>query len=201
MQNREPPAYQEYPAAMLAKREYRLMTATERGLLYSMRMECWVNKSLPAEPGALAIILGLDAGEVAAALPAVMPFFTYVGEEIVCPELDRYREHLETRKLLQSEGGRHGAAITNSAKKKPRRRKAGVDQGIPGDAATPSATPTSNPTATPAASGRVLSTAKSSKAKSNPPSGKGLPPVDPWIADYDAATVKCSADEYAGRRG
>lgn len=195
-EGRAAPAFQEYASEMLAKRSFRLMTATERGIFYTMRLECWANETLPAEHGALAVILGIDAGEIEKALPVLMPFFAYVGEEIRSPELDRYREHLNERHLKLSEGGRNGAAITNAEKGKRRKRKSGVDQGIAGDAATPSATPTACPSATPTASGRPLSTVQSSKAKSNPPSVKDLPP-DPFVTEYtEAQRTECSAEAY-----
>lgn len=148
MMHRDRPAYLEYATAILAARHFRLMTATERGVLYSMKLECWANKTLPAEPGALAAILGLDAGEVANALPGVMPFFAYVGEEIVCPELDLYRAHLEEQHLRQSQGGKTGAAITNGKRKKTRKPKSGADQGTPADVAASSATSSATPTST-----------------------------------------------------
>ncbi|MDD2775937.1 MAG: hypothetical protein PHU06_08275 [Gallionella sp.] len=36
-QNREPPAYQEYAATMLANKNFRLMSLEERGLFFTMR--------------------------------------------------------------------------------------------------------------------------------------------------------------------
>ena len=192
-QGREPPAFQEYAAAMLAKREYRLMNIAARGLLYSMKLESWVNRSLPAEPGALARILGLDASHVATALPTVMPFFASENGEIRCPELDAYREHLELRRAKLSEGGINGAAITNAKRKKPHKRSTGSAQGNPGNATTPAGTPTT----TPSASGRPLSKAKTSTAKSNPLLEKALPPTDPWIAEYNATQpMETTADAY-----
>jgi len=38
--NRTAPAYQEYAASMMARLEYRTLTLPQRGLLYSMRLEC-----------------------------------------------------------------------------------------------------------------------------------------------------------------
>ena len=45
-QNREPPAFQEYTASVVAKTEYRVMSLESRGLHYTMRLdlECWVNR-------------------------------------------------------------------------------------------------------------------------------------------------------------
>jgi hypothetical protein len=168
------------------------MNARDRGVEHSMELECWVNKTLPSEPGALALILGLDRNDVAAALPAVMPFFTVENGEIRCPELDAYRAHLEQRRARLSEGGKAGAALTNAERSKRRRRRNGSAQGIPEGAGTPSATPS----ASLSASLRPLSTVKQSQAKQNPPLEKSLTP-DPWVEEYSAVQpVETAADAY-----
>ena len=113
-QNRQPPAYQEYPAAMMARLEYRSMSLAERGLLYTLRHECWVNYSLPENPDTLAKVLGFDAADVASALPAVLPFFAIKDGMISCPELDDYRNHINDIRARQSAGGKVGAARTNN---------------------------------------------------------------------------------------
>lgn len=121
-QNREPPAYMEYAASMMARIEYRIMTLSQRGLMDSMRRECWVNHAVPADPSLLAKVLGFPSEEVTAALPAVMPFFTEIGGRLICPELEDYRSHLNGIRERQSAGGKQGAAITNG-KSKPSKRK------------------------------------------------------------------------------
>lgn len=63
-QNRPPPAYQEYAASMIADQRFRAMSLAERGLLYTMRIECWVNHSLPKTPEKLAKVLGLEIAEL-----------------------------------------------------------------------------------------------------------------------------------------
>jgi uncharacterized protein YdaU (DUF1376 family) len=78
---------------MLVRREYRAMTLAERGLLYSLRLECWVNRTAPADPAVLAKVLGYSAVEIRAVLPAVMAFFTVAGDELFSPELDDYRAY------------------------------------------------------------------------------------------------------------
>ena len=117
-QNRTPPAYQEYASDMLARIEYRTLTLPQRGLLYSMRMECWVNQYLPESPDVLARILGFGAAEIAAELPYVMPFFAVEDGRIFSPELEAYREHLDERRKRQSDG----AKATNQKRwgRKPR---------------------------------------------------------------------------------
>jgi len=64
-QNRDAPAYQEYAAAILARLAFRTMTLQDRGLLFTMRLECWVNVRLPSEHNNLAKVLGLPTAEVA----------------------------------------------------------------------------------------------------------------------------------------
>jgi uncharacterized protein YdaU (DUF1376 family) len=115
VQDRKAPAYQEYAATMLANRHYRLMSLAERGLLYAMRLECWENKDLPASYSELAKYLGVNESEVSYAFTdRVKAFFKIDGNKLTCPELDSYRQHLNDRKAKQSEGGKKGAAKTNS---------------------------------------------------------------------------------------
>lgn len=113
-QHREPPAFQEYAATMMANIEFRTMSLAARGLLYTMRLECWVNRRLPADPARLARMLGFDAEEVTSLLPEVMGFFRRDSDYIVCTELDAYRTHLEVRSERQAEGGRNSAKRTNA---------------------------------------------------------------------------------------
>ena len=118
VQNREPPAYQEYAPSLLADTAFRLMSMESRGLLYTMKLECWVNKKLPSDLEQLSAILGKPI--TPGMLKTVSQFFKIVGGEIINPELENYRAHLEDRRKKQSEGGKSGAKITN---KKRRSRK------------------------------------------------------------------------------
>ena len=195
MQNREPPAYLEYPASLLASRHFKLMSATERGAFISMKLECWVNKSLPRDPHELAVVLGLKPDEVTAALPKVMPFFALAGDEILCPELENYRAHLADRHLKQSAGGKRGAKKTNSNAGKKSSGETLPKQVAAVESTTSATTPAATSEATPAASGRVLSTTQPSTSKSNPSPVKGLTSPDSWIRNYEAASVD-SAEAY-----
>jgi hypothetical protein len=169
-QNREAPAYQEYAAATMARTHYRVMTLAERGLLYSMRLECWVNRSVPADPHMLARVLGYDAGEVVNALPGVMPFFTSDGREITCPELEDYRAHLAAIREKQSSGGKQGAAKTNSKR-------------LPAEHPTQPGDPPGNPRVT------CGSLVKSSPVKPNSIQVLTVAPIDdPWVNEYDMAS-------------
>lgn len=115
-QNREAPAYQEYAAQMMARIEFRLMSLAARGLLYTLRNECWVNGSMPADPERLARCIGFPSDEVTTALQELKPFFQETDGLLRCPELDDYRLHIDAVRLRKSEGGRKGAEMTNGAK-------------------------------------------------------------------------------------
>lgn len=123
VQKRSAPAFQEYASDMIARFEYRTLTLPQRGLLYSMRLECWVNQFLPESTDVLARILGFDHKEVAAELPYVMPFFQCENGRITSPELEAYRAHIEAIRERKSSGGRLGAEKTNAGRK-PKRSKA-----------------------------------------------------------------------------
>jgi hypothetical protein len=112
-QNRTPPAYQEYAASVIANGDYRVMSLAERGLLYSLKLECWVNHRVPKDSSDLAKFLGVNAEELRSALPKVMFAFQIQGRFIVCPELDNYRNHLDEIREKRASGGRKGAAIAN----------------------------------------------------------------------------------------
>jgi len=117
-QNRKAPAYQEYPAAILANREFRLMSLESRGLVWTMRLECWENKNIPSSPYHLAKTLGFQYEELKNALTSeVLSFFVEFDGVYMSPELESYRAHINERKRAQAEGGKKGAAKTNSYKK------------------------------------------------------------------------------------
>lgn len=116
-QNRRPPAYQEYAAEMLASADFRMLNLNARGLLYTLRLECWTNGALPAAPPKLARMLGLGARDVENALRELGSFFDIRDEQLTCSELEDYRSYLVGVRERQSAGGRKGAAQTNAPKK------------------------------------------------------------------------------------
>jgi hypothetical protein len=118
-QHRDPPAYQEYAAGMMARTDYRVMSLEGRGLFLTLRYECWVNRELPCDPPLLARVLGFPIQQVERALVELRPFFSFDAGVIRCPELDDYRAHLDERYQKQSEGGRAGAAKTNKVRNNP----------------------------------------------------------------------------------
>ena len=192
-QNRDAPAYQEYAASMMARLHYRTMTLPERGLLYTMRLECWVNSRLPRNPAALAKVLGFDAGEVAGSLAAVLPFFEVLNDYIISPELENYRAHLENQKERMSNGGKRSAEARNG-KHKTAGNRASVD-----DASTlPSTLPSPLQAPRPGA-GKVLVKSSTEKPSQNQPLERAVI-TDPFVDEYEAAEA-CSAADYAKASG
>ena len=63
---RKAPAYQEYASDMIASESFKLMSFPERGLLYTLRLHCWVDGSIPRDLGKLSRIIGGTAEEVQA---------------------------------------------------------------------------------------------------------------------------------------
>ena len=111
-QNRKAPAFQEYAASMLAKTEFRLMNLAERGIYYTMRLECWENKRVPSSPDDLGKYIGMDIS--GAFTERVKSMFEEENGWLFCRELEDYRKHLEDRLAAQSKGGKKGAKITNT---------------------------------------------------------------------------------------
>jgi hypothetical protein len=113
-QNRKPPAFQEYAATILSSKAFRVMNLSQRGLLFTMRLECWVNQSIPSLSDELAKYLGCNHKEISDALSAdVISYFKESGSSYICSELEDYRQHLNELKEKQRAGGKKGAAITN----------------------------------------------------------------------------------------
>ena len=132
-QNRKPPAYQEYAASILSNRTFRQMSLASRGLVWSMRLECWENKSVPASPFQLSRTLGYQHDEINDALSTeVKSFFQEKDGVFISLELENYRTHLEERRDAQSEGGKKGAAMTNAHKKSgnPRLTRRGASESL-----------------------------------------------------------------------
>ena len=105
------PAFQEYAADMLSSRHFRMMRLAERGLFYTLRLECWVNGSVPSDPTSLARMLASDPDEIKRLIPAVKVFMeTTEGGELRFPDLDKYRHE----QMVRREKLKGGATATNS---------------------------------------------------------------------------------------
>ncbi len=187
-QQRDAPAYQEYAATILAQIPFRTMTLQDRGLFYTMRLECWVNMRLPRNNNDLAKVLGLPPDQVAGSLVAVMPFFKDVDGFIISPELENYRTHLADRKSKQSQGGKRGSGITNGKRNRPEKA---VDAGVTSTPSSTSRVPRR---------GRVESLVQPSTAKPSQNQPRESDVVDPFMTAYNAA-VSCTAEDYARAKG
>lgn len=116
-QNRPAPAFQEYAANMLTTAAFRGASLSAKGLLFQLRLECWVNpEKVPCEPLQLSKFLGVRHEELVSAYPEVASFFRHENKLLRCPELDDYRAYLLEVSRKQSEGGKKGAAKTNAAR-------------------------------------------------------------------------------------
>lgn len=115
-QNRPAPCYQEYSASMLANFQFRQMPLAARGLLYTLRLECWENHRLPADLKRLASVLRFDETEIVAAMQWLDVFFRVDDGWLTSPDLEDYRKHLADQRRAQSIGGKKGAAKTNAGK-------------------------------------------------------------------------------------
>jgi len=110
---RPPPAFQEYASDILSNIQFRRLSLSERGLWQTMRLECWVNKSLPANPEDLAILLNLRDEDVHKSLtPAVLDLFDCLNGQLSCRELEELRANMTASRDAQSEGGRRGGLTT-----------------------------------------------------------------------------------------
>lgn len=158
---------------MLAQITFREASLAARGLLWTLRLECWVNGKVPADPKRLGRLLG-SSDDLSPLLAEIRPFFEVSGEFMACPELEGYREELSQRRAKQSAGGKSGAEMTNASKAKQR-------------AGNSTATPPGNSTPTPSGSGRVLSTVQNSQDQKsqNQSLGRDFVPDD-FVSAYEA---------------
>lgn len=196
-QNLPAPCFQVYAANVLASLPFRQADLAARGLVYTLLCELWVNHQLPSNPSILAKVLGLDAGEVAAVMPAAMAFLGIDGESIYSPQLEDYRTHLNEIRAKQKTGGKKGADITNGKKVRSEKH---ADIELDGS--------TANPQVHPQVEARVSSKAKSNTAKQSQtqPLEKGITPVTnsvenaEWLAEYETAE-SCTSEAYAKASG
>jgi len=116
---RKPPAYLEYASDVLASKPFKLSNLAERGLYYTLKLECWIGESLTSDPYEMAILLNLPV-EVIKKNPnsVIMSYFKIENGSLRCPELDNYRLDLEeTRKKLSDGGQKGGKATQNNIRK------------------------------------------------------------------------------------
>lgn len=130
---RRPPAYQVYAADDLAGSRYYPLSAGERGVLDSMLRACWVDDTVPSDPGHLALALRLQETDLRGFLtPRVLQHFEQDGADpkrLRSRELTRQMANLMEVRERQRQGGREGAKITNSSRTKWSRPEDGNGSG------------------------------------------------------------------------
>lgn len=101
------PAFQLYATDLMSKREYRLMSLAERGLLLTLMCECWVNRELPADAEELSSFIGKPVKEFLTNW--LMSFFEITEDETIrCPDIEIYRDRVLDGRNRMSAGGRKG---------------------------------------------------------------------------------------------
>jgi uncharacterized protein YdaU (DUF1376 family) len=117
---RNPPAFQCYASDSLASEEFKMASLEERGLVFTMIMQCWVSGSVPRNPPELAKLLGLELVEVTRALNSrVLRFFEEENDRLIRRELVEQKETMMERREQQSQGGKTGANRRWARKKRP----------------------------------------------------------------------------------
>jgi len=135
------PAYQEYASDMLGNRNFKTMTLAERGLLYTLRMDCWVNRSVPTDPTELAHYLGIQVDQLRNVLTKrVLDFTEAIDDEMVFPDLEEYRDKLTKAR----EGRRQGAKMTNDKLGRGRQTRTPANTSSEAPSVSPSETPTAS---------------------------------------------------------
>jgi hypothetical protein len=159
-----------------------MMSLAERGLMDTMRRECWVNGSIPKEPEELAAYLGKSVEDIKKNLSIkVLYFFREKHDSLICPELDAYRSGLADKKQRMSEGGRRGGKSTQHQNKVAKATLEAMSKPLSGNELS---------------RGEVSGIEKQSL-------GEGITKqeVDEWNADYDSAPEVPSAYLVASKGG
>ena len=163
-----PPAYQTYAANILANLSFRQATLAQRGLAYTIELECWINGKIPSDVGKLGKVLGCAPNEIKSALSEAIRIGEFVVNDgfISSPRLDNYKVHLAERREKQVSGGKKGAAITN---RRDIKLSSGYERKVSGESQVDS---------------QVLSIAKSSTEKNQTQS------IDKFVHAYERAERK-----------
>lgn len=110
------PAYQEYAVDMLGSRAFRVMSLAERGLLFTLRLEFWVNGSVPGDLGELAAVLGIPKPTLSDAMTDRVRGFMEAGTagDLCFPDLENYRKLLASRREAMAKGAEKTNRIRRS---------------------------------------------------------------------------------------
>lgn len=133
------PAYQEYPADILNNEIFMQLSMAQRGLLWTLRMFCWKNESIPAGYTNIATLAGISEKEACKLFDEKMHSFFELqydkdssNPRMINTDLEAYRREKIAARLKRSASGKQGAdirwnetnngsAITNVMTKEKRR--------------------------------------------------------------------------------
>ena len=112
------PAYQEYPADILNNEIFMQLTMAQRGLLWTLRMYCWKNESIPAGFKNLATLTGISEKEASKLFDEKMDsFFQLTGDNeggkvnvrMINTDLEAYRAEKLSARNKRAVSGKLGA--------------------------------------------------------------------------------------------
>lgn len=192
---RRPPAFQCYASDFRSDPRVMLMSAAERGVLFSMLLACWVADEIPSNPKALARILSMDEGELGPALTGeVLSFFgTAVGDQakLYSIELSEQMENLLNRQIERAQSGRKGGL--SSRAKAAASTSPVVGKRSAGNSGPSSATSSARPADLSSASSS-LSRAEPKQTESRPAFREQAPKIasvgqDEWLKGYKRGEI------------
>jgi hypothetical protein len=98
-----------YASDILATEWYKNMPLETRGLWHTMRLMCWVNKSIPLDSHELALHSGIPEAFIRENLPRVIGHFKeQPSGRLISPELEDYRATKAAEREKKSKAGRSG---------------------------------------------------------------------------------------------
>lgn len=111
------PWFKVFSTHFLADRDYRVTSLEERGLIFSMLLECWSSLDVPTDSQELSQVIGVPKEQVARALtPKVLTFFKTRDQSYFSEYLEKQRNSFLQARSEQIAGGIKGAAIKRSKK-------------------------------------------------------------------------------------
>jgi len=108
----KPPAFQFYPADFLADQNVVLMSMAARGAYITLMCYCWREGTIPASPGLLARLCGVDSSAMDSYWPELSPCFEPAKDQpgrLVHPGLEAERIKQQEHRKERQESGRRGA--------------------------------------------------------------------------------------------
>src|SRR4051812_202294 len=85
------PAFQDYAADMLADSRFAMMSAAAVGVFYRLKLQAWLDGSVPADVKAVARLVREDAAVVSAIWPEVLPMFEELDGRLIYPPHEEQR--------------------------------------------------------------------------------------------------------------